>query len=101
MPHPPQAQQLPTLPQQMSPEQREQREFQLTLARTNYNFMHSYLEPVPMSADLPDSEKFSLDFELKVVEVFIPLAENFQKVVMGLLKRELESDLPSPVKEPV
>ena len=94
MPHPPQAQQLPTLPQQMSPEQREQREFQLTLARTNYNFMHSYLEPVPMSADLPDSEKFSLDFELKVVEVFIPLAENFQKVVMGLLKRELESDLP-------
>ena len=94
MPHTPQAKQLPTLPQQMNSEQREQREFQLTLARTNYNFMHSYLEPVPMSADLPDGEKFSLDFEAKVVAVFIPLAENFQKAVLALLKRELDSDLP-------
>lgn len=94
MPNTPQAQQLPTLPQQMSAEQREEREFQLTLARTNYNFMRSYLEPVPMSADVPDGEKFSLDFEAKVVQVFIPLAENFQKAVLILLKRELDSDLP-------
>ncbi len=95
MPNTSQTQSLPSLPQQMNPKQREQREFDLTLARTNYNFMRTYLEPIPMSADLPHGEKFSLDFEAKVVEVFIPLAENFQKAVLSLLKRELDSDLPS------
>jgi arachidonate 15-lipoxygenase len=90
----PHALQLPTLPQQVGPEQQAQREFQLTLARTTYNYMRSYLEKVPMSADLPHAEKFSLDFEAKVVEVFVPLAENFQQSVMILLARELDSDLP-------
>lgn len=88
------APQVPTLPQQVSPEAQAQRAFQLTLARTEYNYMRSYLEKIPMSADLPHAEKFSLDFEAKVVEVFIPLAENFQQAVMLLLARELQSDLP-------
>src|SRR5262245_24455289 len=48
--------QLPTLPQQDSAAAREQREFQLSLARTNYNYMHSYMEGVPLSADIPDGE---------------------------------------------
>lgn len=86
---------IPSLPQHASGKQLQQRQFQLALARTAYNYMRSYLEQVPMSADLPPGEKFSIDFEAKVIAVFIPLAENFQKVVLALLKRELDSDLPT------
>ena len=84
----------PTLPQQMTSDERQAREFQLTLARTEYNYMRSYLEGVPMSADLPAAEKFSVDFEAQVVQVFIPLAENFKSAVSNLLERELKGDLP-------
>ncbi|HEX5754758.1 MAG TPA: lipoxygenase family protein, partial [Arenimonas sp.] len=91
----PEVVELPSLPQHASAEQLQQRQFQLSLARTSYNYMRSYLEQVPMSADLPPGEKFSIDFEAKVIAVFIPLAENFQKVVLALLQRELDSDLPT------
>jgi len=84
----------PSLPQQQSPEQRTARQFQLSLARTEYNYMHSYLESVPLSADLPAAEKFSVDYEAQVLAVFLPLAENFKQVVLRLLRRELEGDLP-------
>lgn len=84
---------IPTLPQQATPEEQEQRQFQLSLARTAYNYMFSYLEPVPLSADLPDGEAFTPDYELKVLETFAPMAENFKNVVVGLLKKELEDDL--------
>src|SRR5690349_12211696 len=97
----PQGTPLPTLPQQATPEQRQQREFQLTLARTNYNYMRSYLEAVPMSADLPPGEGFSLDFEAQVIKVFVPLGENFKAAVMMLLERELKSDLPTDAIENV
>lgn len=84
----------PLLPQQDSPDGQAQRAFQLSLARTDYNYMRSYLDAVPMSADLPGPEKFSLDYEAQVVKVFIPLAENFKSVVGMLLQRELQGDLP-------
>lgn len=93
--------QLPTLPQQDSAAAQEQRAFQLSLARTNYNYMRSYMEGVPLSADLPDCEKFSLDYEAKVLEVFLPLAENFKSAVIALLKREIESDLPTDVLQKI
>ncbi|HWT14368.1 MAG TPA: lipoxygenase family protein [Patescibacteria group bacterium] len=85
----------PTLPQQDAPEARQARAFQLSLARTEYNYMRSYLEAVPMSADLPDAEKFSLDFEAQVIKVFKPLAENFKNAVEFLLRRELADDMPT------
>ena len=91
----PAASTTPTLPQQVSPAARQARAFQLSLARTEYNYMRSYLEAVPMSADLPDAEKFSLDFEAQVVKVFKPLAENFKNAVEFLLRRELANDLPT------
>lgn len=84
----------PTLPQHDSPAQQAQRAFDLSLARTTYNYMLSYLDAVPMSADLPDAEKFSLDYEAKVLAVFERLAENFKGAVMRLLERELKGDLP-------
>lgn len=85
----------PLLPQQATPEARAARAFQLSLARTDYNYMRSYLDAVPMSADLPSAEKFSLDYEAQVVKVFVPLVENFKSVVAMLLKRELDGDLPT------
>ncbi|HET9484605.1 MAG TPA: lipoxygenase family protein, partial [Xanthomonadales bacterium] len=86
---------VPTLPQQDSPDAQAARAFQLALARTDYNYMRSYLEAVPMSADCPSAEKFSLDFEAQVVKVFVPLGENFKNAVMLLLERELKDDLPT------
>lgn len=85
----------PTLPQNVSDAQRQQRQFDLSLARTNYNYMQSYLEGVPMSADLPSTEKFSLDFEAQVLKVILRMMNNFSTVVLALLKKELESDLPT------
>jgi arachidonate 15-lipoxygenase len=86
---------LPSLPQHATPAEREAREFQLSLARTEYNYMRSYLEGVPMSADLPDGEKFSLDFGAQVLKVLHVMLKNFTDVVMLLLRRELESDMPA------
>ena len=91
----PKVKELPTLPQQATPAQREDRAFQLSLARTSYNYMRSYLEGVPLSADLPSGEKFSLDYEAKVLKVLVTMGENFKAVVVALLKRELQSDLPT------
>ena len=92
---------IPCLPQNATPTEQNQRQFDLSLARTDYNYMRSYLEGVPMSADLPKGEKFSLDFEAKVIEVFLPLANNFKTVVLTLLKREIDSDLPNGAFEDV
>ena len=87
----------PTLPQNVSSEQQDQRKFDLSLARTSYNYMRTYLEPLPLSADVPDGESFSIEYEAKVAETFLPLAENFKTVVMDLLERELKGDLPDDV----
>jgi len=94
MPLEPQTPVYPSLPQHASPAEREQRQFQLSLARTDYNYMQSYLEGVPLSADLPKAEAFTLDYEAKVVPVLLALGENFKSVVVALLERELRSDLP-------
>jgi len=86
---------VPTLPQADSQAARDARAFQLATARTNYNYMHSYMDSVPMSADLPGPEKFSLDYEAQVLKVFVPMLENFKSVVVMLLERELKGDLPT------
>lgn len=86
---------LPVLPQHDTSEGQAARAFQLSMARTEYNYMHSYMDAVPMSADLPSAEKFSLDYEAQVVKVFVPLGENFKQVVGMLLERELQGDLPT------
>ncbi len=86
---------VPTLPRHNPPEARDARAFQLATARTNYNYMRSYLDAVPMSADLPGPEKFTLDYETQVLKVFGPMLENFKNVVAMLLERELRGDLPT------
>lgn len=86
---------IPSLPQRQDPEARAARRFQLSLARTEYNYMQSYLEGVPLSADLPQAEKFSPAYEAQVLQVFMVLSANFQRAVLRLLERELNADLPT------
>lgn len=73
------------------------REFDLALARTSYNYMQSYLEPLPLSADVPKGEGFSIQYDAMVLETFMPLAENFKNVIIQLLERELLEDLPDNI----
>jgi arachidonate 15-lipoxygenase len=87
----------PTLPQNVSQAQQAQRKFDLALARTSYNYMRTYLEPLPLSADVPAGENFSVEYDAKVIATFLPLAENFKNVVIDLLERELKDDLPGEV----
>ncbi|TQV88248.1 lipoxygenase family protein [Aliikangiella coralliicola] len=84
----------PSLPQNVSEKEFQQRQFQLSLARTSYNYMQSYLEGVPLSADLPKGEEFSLAYEAKVLPVFLRLADNFKSVVLDILEEEIEGDFP-------
>jgi arachidonate 15-lipoxygenase len=86
---------IPSLPQQDSPEAQAARTYQLSLARTNYNYMHSYMAHVPLSADTPAGEKFTLEFIEKTTKVILPMLDNFKSAVIAVLKRELESDMPT------
>lgn len=88
---------LPSLPQNDSLELKEQRKFQLSLARTKYNYMTSYLEGVPLSADVPQGEEFSLKYKAGVLQVFLRLGENFKSNVIELLEKELKGDVDSDI----
>lgn len=84
---------IPTLPQQDSVEQKKQREFQLSLAHTTYNYMTSYMEGVPLSADLPEQEKFSLAYEVKLLPVFKSMVSNLIAVTERLFAKQISEDL--------
>ena len=83
---------IPTLPQQDSTEHKAQREFQLSLAHTDYNYMTSYMEGVPLCADLPDQEKFSTAYEIKLLPVFKSMVQNLIAVTESLLKKQIRDD---------
>lgn len=88
---------LPSLPQHDSLELNEQRKFQLSIARTKYNYMTSYLEGVPLSADVPKGEEFSLKYTEGVLLVVLRLTENFKKNVLQLLEKEFIGDVDSDI----
>lgn len=88
---------LPSLPQNDSLEVKNKRIFQLSLARTKYNYMTSYLEGVPLSADVPSGEEFSLKYKEAALLVFLKLAENFQKNIIELLEKELKGDVDTDI----
>ncbi len=85
---------LPCLPQHASPKQLAKRQFQLSKARTDYNYMLTYIEPVPFSANVPKVEKFSPDYRALVAKVIAPMVENFKQVVLKLYSVQLAHDLP-------
>ncbi len=84
---------LPQLPQYATDAQRQQRQFDLSMARTAYNYMFSYLEPLSLSADVPEGEGFTPDYNLKVLLTFAALAKNFKDVILNLLEKDLSSNV--------
>ncbi len=82
-----------SLPQLLDEQQQQARAFDLSLAKTKYNYMCSYLPGVPLSADLPKGEEFTPDYLLKVLEVVKPITINFKNAVFKYVKKELADDL--------
>jgi len=85
---------VPSLPQRDDAATSATRQYELSLALTAYNYTTSYLYPAPLSAQVPDGEKFSVAYEAKVAPVLIEVAANLKAVLMRLFERELRSDLP-------
>lgn len=88
---------LPSLPQDDTAEGKAQRAFQLSVAKTKYNYMSSYLEGVPLSADVPKGEEFSLEYKAGILPVFLALADNFKNNVLELLEKELRGDIDNDI----
>jgi arachidonate 15-lipoxygenase len=88
---------LPSLPQDDTAEAKAERAFQLSVAKTKYNYMSSYLEGVPLSADVPKGEEFSLEYKAGVLQVFLALADNFKNNVIELLEKELRDDIDNDI----
>jgi arachidonate 15-lipoxygenase len=84
---------IPSLPQHDDAEQRTKREFQLSMAHTTYNYMTSYMEGVPISADLPEQEKFSTSYEIKLLPVFKQMVENLVSVTERLFRKQITDDI--------
>ncbi|WP_111977906.1 lipoxygenase family protein [Algibacillus agarilyticus] len=84
---------IPTLPQHDTPEQQASRQFDISLNRTNYNYMTSYIDDVPLSADLPKEQEFTIDYYAKVLPVAQRIAKNFIAVVKEIIAKEIADDL--------
>ena len=80
---------LPSLPQRDDAATSARRKYELSLARTAYNYTTSYLYPAPLSAQVPKGEKFSIAYEAKVAPILIEVAANLKRVLVKLFEREL------------
>ncbi len=85
---------VPTLPQNVSVEEQEKRKFEISMAKRNYNYMHTYVEGVPVSADLPKGEEYDEAYRVRVVEIAQEIADNFKSVVGSLAKQQLGDNFP-------
>jgi hypothetical protein len=76
----------------------ERRAFQLSVARTAYDFVRSYphLDEVPLSADVPSGEAFSADYGLIPARVLGRLSDNFLAALRVILERRLGEDSSEP-----
>ena len=83
---------IPSLPEYAGSQANKKRQFDLLLARTDYNYMFSYMEPLPLAASVPKHEEFTPDYFIKVLKAFWELADNFVDVVGELLIKELSDD---------
>ena len=86
---------LPSLPQRDDGKRARHRSYELSLARTRYNYTTSYLYPAPLAAQVPDSEKFTLAYKAKVAPVLIEVADNLKRVLVARFEAQLRSDLPA------
>jgi arachidonate 15-lipoxygenase len=86
---------LPSLPQKDDEKRARHRSYELSLARTRYNYTTSYLYPAPLAAQVPDSDKFTLAYKAKVAPVLVEVAENLKRVLVDRFEAQLRSDLPA------
>ncbi|MEO8584893.1 MAG: lipoxygenase family protein [Acidobacteriota bacterium] len=86
---------LPSLPQKDDEKRSRHRAYELSLARTRYNYTTSYLYPAPLAAQVPDSEKFTLAYKAKVAPVLLEIAENLKSVLLARFEAQLKADLPA------
>jgi arachidonate 15-lipoxygenase len=84
----------PSLPQKDDTDAAVRRAYELSLARTRYNYTTSYLYPAPLAAQVPAEEKFSVAYEAKVAPVLAEVAANLKKVLVQRFGDHLRSDLP-------
>lgn len=85
---------LPSLPQTDDETKSARRKYELSLARTAYNYTTSYLFPAPLAAQVPDGEKFSLAYKAKVAPVLRDVASNLKQVLVRRFEEQLRSELP-------
>ena len=85
----------PSLPQYDTPEQQEKRRFETAMSRTNYNYMTTYIDGVPVSADLPKGEEYDPAYRARVVEIAQEIADNFKNVVVNLAKKQMADNFPN------
>jgi len=86
---------LPSLPQKDDEKRARHRSYELSLARTRYNYTTSYLYPAPLAAQVPDSDKFTLAYKAKVAPVLVEVAENLKSVLVARFDAQLHADLPA------
>ena len=84
---------FPKLPQFADMVERERREFEIAVARTAYNYMYSYLPGVPLAANCPPKEAFSLGYKALVAGPLEEIGSNFLDVVNERLEAEIMGDL--------
>lgn len=86
----------PTLPQDPSngPAAIAKRQFEVRMARTSYNYMFSYLEPLPVSADVPPGENFSADYASRFADSMRTIVANIIAVVKELVGKEIRGSIP-------
>jgi arachidonate 15-lipoxygenase len=89
-----------SLPQHDDEATQQTRAFNLSKARTAYNYMHSYLPPLAMSANVPSREKLSLSYKVKVAKVALEIAENFKQAILLIVGRSLRRHLQIPGENP-
>ncbi|HKP56863.1 MAG TPA: lipoxygenase family protein [Polyangiales bacterium] len=94
---------LPSLPQDDTRENLETREFQLSLARTAYNYMRTYpnLGELACSANIPSGEELGVEYNLKVVNTVTQLAENFVEVLVAKLGQEFAADIFTSLRQDI
>jgi arachidonate 15-lipoxygenase len=85
---------VPSLPQKDDEKRSKHRAYELSLARTRYNYTTSYLYPAPLAAQVPDSEKFTLAYKAKVAPVLLEVANNLRQVLVARFEAQLNADLP-------
>ncbi len=83
------------LPQQVSQQERDRRQYDLSLQRLSYNYMRSYpsLENVPVSAELPEAEMYDERYEGLVDEAQNYISHNFQTIVYNMVEKQLTDNV--------